>query len=57
MSLVNIDDVVLMDTTSMYCSACGVTIAVDAEPDGELMALSVQEAYDIAAGHIKDKHR
>jgi hypothetical protein len=55
--LITVDDVVLMDSTTMHCSACGTTIAVDPEPDGELTALSVQEAFDIAAAHVRDNHR
>jgi adenosine/AMP kinase len=57
MTMITTDDVIIVDSTTLYCSACGDTIAVEPEPDGELMALSAKEAEEIAAGHVKDKHR
>lgn len=55
--MITLEDIIVIDSTSMLCSACGDKIEVQPEPDGEDTALSVQELYDIACDHIARRHR
>jgi len=57
--LVTLDDIIIVDSTTLLCSACigqDSRLEIDLTEDGELEAMSVKEAQEIAIAHIRERH-